>query len=208
MVQELLGPTMEDLFNFCDRKFSVKTSVMIFKQMIERLEHVHGLGVINRDVKPENMMMGLREKSSVVHMIDFGIARSYIDKKTKKHIEFQTGKNLVGTARYVSVNAHLGYTLSRRDDLLTLGYVMVYFAAGELPWQFENTRRKSARFTDIGRIKKSYSPAQLCRQLPIQFRKFFEYCNKLEFEETPDYKYLIGLMNEAADYHGFNIDDG
>ena len=82
---------------------------MIFKQMLDRLEHIHQLGMIHRDIKPENVMMGLRENSSTVYAIDFGISRSYLNKKTGKHIEFCTGKNLVGTARYVSINAHLGY---------------------------------------------------------------------------------------------------
>jgi len=90
--------------------------------------------MIHRDIKPENIMMGLRENSSTVYAIDFGISRSYLNKKTRRHIDFCTGKNLVGTARYVSINAHLGYQLSRRDDLLTLGYVMLYLSLGELPW--------------------------------------------------------------------------
>ena len=91
---------------------------------------MHESGVIHRDIKADNIMMGMGEKSHIVHMIDFGLTRSYINFKTGKHINFRTGKNLVGTARYVSINAHLGYELSRRDDLLTLGYVMVYFTVG------------------------------------------------------------------------------
>lgn len=134
MITELLGPTLEDLFNYCGRKLSLKTNVIVFSQIIERLEHMHGRGLIHRDVKPDNIMMGMYNKSGIVHMIDFGISRSYLNKETKKHIDFCTGKNLVGTARYVSINAHLGYELSRRDDLLTLGYVMIYFTAGALPW--------------------------------------------------------------------------
>ena len=109
MVQELLGPTLEDLFNFCERKFTLKTILMIFSQMINRLQHIHELGFLHRDLKPENIMMGLRENSSTVYTIDFGMSRSYLDKKTGQHIEFCTGKNLVGTARFVSINAHLGY---------------------------------------------------------------------------------------------------
>ncbi len=130
MVIELLGPTLEDLFNYCGRKFSLKTNVIVFSQIIERLKHMHSRGLIHRDVKPDNIMMGMNQKSGTVHMIDFGISRSYISNKTGRHIEFCTGKNLVGTARYVSINAHLGYELSRRDDLLTLGYVMIYFTKG------------------------------------------------------------------------------
>lgn len=153
MVTELLGPTLEDLFNFCGRKFSLKTCLMIFNQLISRIEHMHKKGIIHRDIKPDNIMTGIGEKSSIIHMIDFGLTRTVFYKKTGKHIEFRTGKNLVGTARFVSINAHLGYELSRRDDLLTLGYVMVYFTLGQLPWQSVDTRRKSARFEDLGRIK-------------------------------------------------------
>jgi len=167
MVTELLGPTLEDLFNYCGRRFTLKTSLMIFKQILERLKHMHAVGLIHRDIKPDNIMMGMGRKSSTVHLIDFGISRSYINKKNGKHIDFIQGKNLVGTARFVSINAHLGYELSRRDDLLTLGYVMIYLTVGELPWQFVDTRRKSARFEDLGRIKQSFSHAALCRKCPI-----------------------------------------
>ena len=152
-------------------------------------------------------MMGLRENSSTVYTIDFGISRSYLNKKTGRHIEFCTGKNLVGTARYVSINAHLGYQLSRRDDLLTLGYVMLYLALGELPWQFENTRRKSARFEELGRIKASYTPEQLCKELPPKFRHYFEYCSALQFTQKPDYEYLRGLMKSMATAEGFDLED-
>lgn len=125
-----MGPTIEDLFNFCGRKFSHKTCLMLFMQILERLEFMHHKGIIHRDIKPDNIMMGIMEGSNTVHMIDFGLTRSVINKKTGKHIDFRTGKNLVGTARFVSINAHLGYELSRRDDLLTLGYLMVYITVG------------------------------------------------------------------------------
>ena len=194
----MLGPTLEDLFNFCGRKFTTKTCLLIFFQILERLEQMHMKGIIHRDVKPDNIMMGLGETSNIVHMIDFGLTRSVFNKKTGKHIEFRTGKNLVGTARFVSINAHLGYELSRRDDLLTLGYVMVYFTVGQLPWQHVDTRRKSARFQELGRMKQACSPAELCKNCPVAYEKYLNYCNKLEFDETPDYAILKGLILESA----------
>ena len=130
MITQLLGPTLEDLFNFCGRKFSTKTTLMLFYQILERLEHMHGKGLVHRDLKPDNIMMGMSEYSDTVHLIDFGLCRQVWNPKTGKHIDFRTGKNLVGTARYVSINAHLGYELSMRDDLLTLGFVMVYLTLG------------------------------------------------------------------------------
>lgn len=169
MATELLGPTLEDLFNFCGRKFSIKTCLMIFSQILTRLEHMHKRNMIHRDIKPDNILTGIEQKSSIITMIDFGLTRSIINKKTGRHIDFRTGKNLVGTARFVSINAHLGYELSRRDDLLTLGYVMVYFTLGQLPWQYVDTRRKSSRFTELGSIKQSYSSVELCKDCPKQY---------------------------------------
>ena len=207
MIQELLGPTLEDLFNFCGRKFSLKTCLMLFGQILSRLEFMHKKGLIHRDIKPDNIMMGMGEVSDVVHMIDFGLTRTVFNKRNGKHIEFRTGKNLVGTARFVSINAHLGYELSRRDDLLTLGYVMVYFTLGKLPWQHVDTRRRSARFEDLGRMKQACPPAELCKNCPLQYRKYFEYCNKLEFDEEPDYAMLKSLISDAAVQNGFDLED-
>ncbi len=129
-----LGPSLEDLACLCSRKFTLKTSLMIFYQMLERLEYMHSRNLIHRDIKPENIMMGLGDESDIVTMIDFGLCRSIIDPKTNKHIKFMGGKNLIGTCRFVSLNSHLGYELSRRDDLLTLCNMIVYFVRGNLPW--------------------------------------------------------------------------
>lgn len=96
---------------------------------------MHDKNFIHRDIKPDNMMMGLGDASNTVHMIDFGISRLFVDPKTGRHIPFARGKNFIGTCRYVSVNAHMGHELSRRDDLITLGYVMINFLTGKLPWQ-------------------------------------------------------------------------
>lgn len=134
MVTELLGPSLEDLFNLCGCKFSLKTTLMLFYQLLERMQYMHEKNYIHRDIKPDNILMGLGDKSNVVHMIDFGLTRLVIDPKTGKHIPFVSGKNLIGTCRYVSVNSHMGFELSRRDDLITLGYVIINLFKGGLPW--------------------------------------------------------------------------
>lgn len=97
---------------------------------------MHDFNVIHRDLKPDNIMMGLGATSSTVHLIDFGLTRSIIDPETGKHIPFTIGKNLIGTCRYVSANSHRGFELSKRDDLITLGYVIIRCLKGSLPWQF------------------------------------------------------------------------
>ena len=166
MVTELLGPSLEDLHNLCGKQFSLKTSLMIFYQMLERIEYLHEMNYMHRDIKPDNILMGLGRNSNTVYMIDFGLIRSVIDKATGQHISFAEGKNLVGTCRYTSVNSHLGYELSRRDDLIALGYVIIYLKKGRLPWQNIPLNKNSARYSTVGRIKLKYSHEQLCESLP------------------------------------------
>ena len=112
---------------------------------------MHGKGYIHRDIKPENIMMGLGAMSNTVHMIDFGLTRAVIDPNTNEHIPFVVHKNFIGTCRYVSVNAHKGFELSRRDDLISVGYVIINLIKGKLPWQKNMTASKrSARYRQVG----------------------------------------------------------
>ena len=132
MVIELLGPTLEDLLNICNKRFTLKTVLMLADQMISRIEYLHTKNFLHRDVKPDNFLTGLGKKASSVFLIDFGLSKKYID-KTKNHIPFREGKSLTGTVRYTSINTHLGLEQSRRDDIEGLGYVFIYFLRGNLP---------------------------------------------------------------------------
>ncbi len=134
IVTDLLGPSLEDLINYCNEKFTLKTTLMIFLQVLDRLQFMHERNYIHRDLKPDNIMVGLGEDSNTIIFVDFGLTRSVIDPQTGLHIPFVGGKNLVGTCRYVSINSHLGFELSKRDDLITVGYVMISLLKGYLPW--------------------------------------------------------------------------
>ena len=95
---------------------------------------MHSESFIHRDVKPDNFLMGIGEKSRIIHIVDMGLAKRVFDPNNKTHIPFKTDKSLTGTARYASLHAHLGEELSRRDDLEAIGYVLIYFLVGQLPW--------------------------------------------------------------------------
>ena len=121
MVLDLLGPSLEDLFNFCNRKFSLKTVLLLADQLISRIEYIHTKSFIHRDLKPDNFLMGFGRRCNQVNLIDFGLAKKYRDAKSHFHIPYRENKNLTGTARYASINTHLGvgkyhlYTSHRAD---------------------------------------------------------------------------------------------
>lgn len=196
MVMDLLGPSLEDLFNYCGRKFNLKTVLMLADQLVSRLEYVHTKSFIHRDVKPDNFLIGLGKRQHVIHVIDFGLAKKYRDPRSHQHIPYRENKNLTGTARYASINTHIGIEQSRRDDLESLGYVLMYLIRGSLPWQGLKANTKKLKYERIMDRKMSTSTESLCKGFPAEFRSYFEYCRSLRFEDRPDYAYLKRLFKE------------
>lgn len=194
LVMEYLGPSLEDLHVYCECKFSLKTVAMLADQMLKRVETIHRHCLIHRDIKPDNFVMGIGSNFNTVYVIDFGLSKYYMDPKTKEHCAFRDFRNLTGTARYCSINAHAGYEQSRRDDLESLGYVFLYFLRGTLPWQGLQADSKREKFRKIYKTKLSMRTETLCQGLPEEFAKYLNYCRNLAFEEEPKYKYLRGLF--------------
>src|SRR5258705_12317128 len=108
LISDLLGPSLEDLFNFCDRKFSLKTVLLLADQLISRVGYVHAKSFVHLDIKPENFLMGTGKLGNVVHIIDFGLAEEYRDPETHIHKAYYENRKLGGTTRYASINNHLG----------------------------------------------------------------------------------------------------
>ncbi|CAI2371866.1 unnamed protein product [Moneuplotes crassus] len=184
MIMTLLGPSLENLLKYCKGKFTLHTTVMFAIQALERIEHVQSCNFLHRDIKPDNFVIGSK-KPSLIYMIDFGLAKRFRNPKTGQHIPWKEGKNLTGTARYASLFTHLGYEQARRDDLEGLGYVMLYFLKGKLPWQGLPAKTKKEKYEKIKEKKQNTPIEDLCAKLPKEFAKYLNYCRSLQFEDKP-----------------------
>ena len=195
LVMELMGKSLEEIFeSLPKKKMSVNCVAKIGIQMIEILEYIHKKHIIHRDIKPDNFVMGRGDKSKYVYLLDFGLAKKYRSSTTLKHYRMTKKKNLTGTARYASINALNGLTQSRRDDLEAVGYVLMYFLRGKLPWQGLRVKNKEDRYHKIMEIKQETSPSLLCHGFPKEFKKYVEYTRNLEYEQDPDYEMLKNLF--------------
>ncbi|CAH8610020.1 unnamed protein product [Schistosoma bovis] len=206
LVIQLLGPSLEDLFNFCGRRFKLKTVLLLADQTITRVEYIQNKNFIHRDIKPDNFLMGLGKRGNLVYLIDFGLAKKYRDSRTRQHIPYRENKNLTGTARYASINTHLGIEQARRDDMESLGYVLMYFLRGSLPWQGLKAGTKRQKYERISE-KKMQTPVEvLCEGYPVEMAVYLNYCRGMRFDNQPDYSYLRNLFRGLFQREGFTYD--
>ena len=206
MVMELLGQNLEDLFSYCTKNFTLKTILMITIQLIERIKHVHDNNYIHRDIKPQNFLVGKDNTAKTIYILDFGLAKRYRDEHTHIHIPLKENRNLTGTARYASCNAHNGLEQSRRDDMESIAYVILYFFKGKLPWQGLKCKDKNEKYAKIKEMKMSMTPEKLCEGFPIEFAKYLTAVKKLGFEEEPAYKSYIQMFMNLFKSKDFEMD--
>lgn len=179
---------------------------------LSRVQTIHEKNLIYRDIKPDNFLIGRidlrddKEPNNTIHVVDFGMAKQYRDPKTKQHIPYRERKSLSGTARYMSINTHLGREQSRRDDLEALGHVFMYFLRGGLPWQGLKAATNKQKYEKIGEKKQTTPVDELCAGFPKQFKEYLEYVRNLGFEETPDYEHMRKLFTDAALDQGITED--
>ena len=193
LIMELMGKSLEDLINI-HKTFSIKTVCMLGYQMINNLNYIHDRHIIHRDIKPDNFVMGLNENNAHLYIIDFGLSKKYRSSKTLIQYPLIKRKKLVGTARYASIHALEEYEQSRRDDLESIGYVLVYFLKGCLPWQGLKVKVKEERYKKILEKKKETTSKDLCQGLPNIFETFVSYTRNLDYLEEPNYEHLRNLF--------------
>ncbi|KAN0113670.1 Protein kinase-like domain containing protein [Russula decolorans] len=195
MVLSRLGCTFEEM-----AQLGVLDANAVFtyaKQMLSVLKSLHDHHYVHLDVKPDNFMIGTSDRSSRVFLIDFGLTRLFRNPATRKHITQFKGLDITGTVRYSSINSHLGLTQSRRDDLESLAYAIVYLVKGWLPWQGIAVHPGQVHHDEVLKLKQVTTAKTLCKGLPQPFIEFIQHIRSLGFEDKPDYRYLHSLLTQC-----------
>ena len=168
---------------------------LIALQLIERLEFIHSKDIIYRDVKPENFMIGINDPN-VIYIIDYGLCKKYRSSKTGKHIQPKYIKKFIGTLKYASINVIKGKESSRRDDLISLGFVLIHLYKRNLPWNtmFQNLDRIG--YLNLLHSKETFDDGKLFHHLPEEMVDFLKYVNNLRFEQDPNYSFMKGCFRK------------
>ena len=193
LIEQLLDKSLFDIFNERRKKLSLEDICLIAIQIIDRIQWVHSKNIVYRDIKPDNFLIG-RKDPNIIYLIDFGLSKKYKSSSTGKHIKFSFTGRLTGTVRFASANALRGGEQSRRDDLESIGYMIIFFMRGKLPWQGVIGLKKIERYLKIYKMKKSVKPEELCKSLPSEMVEYMKYVKSLEFDQDPNYNFLRNIF--------------
>lgn len=206
LVMSYLGYNLGTLFKFCEKKFSMKTVCMIMIQTIDILEHIHSFGIIHKDIKPENMLIGHNSERNTIYLVDFGLSDRYLINKIT-HIPWNDKRQFCGTYRYSSIRNHEGSEQSRRDDLESLGYVMIYFLKGKLPWENLKPKEGEPRVIQIFNKKKNITCEKLTRNMDPMIYNYMKYIRMLRFRDKPNYFKIKQCFIEYMQTNNFKYDN-
>ena len=189
LIEPLLGKSLYHLFVENNYSFNIKDICLFGIQLIDRLEWIHSKNVIHRDIKPDNCIIG-DKGSNILYLIDFGLSAKFRSSSSGKHIKFGFTGKLTGTTKYSSVNSFRGCEQSRKDDLESMVYMIIFFLKGRLPWEDIESEDELNKFNKIYLLKKNITIEKLCEGLPEEIHKLLKYVKQLKFEEKPDYNYM------------------
>ncbi|CAG2100915.1 unnamed protein product [Medioppia subpectinata] len=208
LVMEQFGPNIATKFQECNQKFSVKTVSLLAIQLMDIFKYIHSKRVIYRDVKPENILLGLPQTpgANLLHIVDFGLSKEYKD-RNGVHIPYKENVGLNGTARYMSINTHLYREQSRRDDMEAVGHMLILFLRGSLPWSGLDIKDSVKRFKKIGEIKQKIETKKLCLNLPQEYEIYIRTVRSLQFTEDPNYDEYKDMFEKIITKMGEKVDN-
>ena len=203
IVMDLLGPSLENILRK-RKQFRLKTIILLAIQLIDVMKEIHSKGYIHRDIKPDNFVLD-KDNLNKLYCIDFGLATKYF-KRDQTHNNMTKNHKFLGTARYSSIASHIGHSQSRKDDLESIGYLLVYLYRGSLPWMKIKHKEKSERYRLIGNKKINTTEEELCDKLPNEFLIYLKYVRNMDYDEKPHYTSLKNMFIKLYNSKNYRLD--
>eukprot|EP01062_Namystynia_karyoxenos_P075129 TRINITY_DN7230_c0_g2_i1.p2 TRINITY_DN7230_c0_g2~~TRINITY_DN7230_c0_g2_i1.p2 ORF type:complete len:311 (+),score=95.82 TRINITY_DN7230_c0_g2_i1:97-1029(+) len=205
LVTDLLGSSLGGMVEKRGRGLKVRAALKVGLQLLSRVEHLHKNSWVHRDIKPDNCLFGIGKNSKRVYLIDFGLSQNFRDNKAH-HVAYDDKVGFSGTPDFASLRSHTGVRQTRRDDLESLGYVIIYLIRGSLPWQGLQGSTDQEVFEKVRRCKEMTTVEELCQGCPKELSAFLHYVRTLPYNAEPDYARLRNLLQSALQQQGASSD--